>query len=148
MKEGAAVSNRRKASRMEIICEAAAGNCVENCDGLWLRCAEEVLINKKLHPILFAAAVRDLQMFGRGKYRNVMIVGATNCGKTFLSKPLEQWHRQDFIFFWGEGGGAKYGITFFICDGTLLKGSRGLYDFPYNPVYFFNSNYMEQRFVV
>ena len=57
MKEAAAVLHRQKTSRMEIIREAAAGNCVENCEGLWLRCAEEVLVNNKLHPILFAAAV-------------------------------------------------------------------------------------------
>ena len=89
MKEASAVLKRQKASRMEIILEAAAGNCVENCEGVWLKCAEEVLVNNKLHPVLFAAAVRDLLMFGRGKYRNVMIVGPTNCGKTFLFKPLK-----------------------------------------------------------
>lgn len=89
MKEAAAVLKRQKASRMDIIREAAAGTCVENCEGLWLRCAEEVLVNNKLHPILFAAAVRDLLILGRGKYRNVMIVGPTDCGKTFLFRPLE-----------------------------------------------------------
>ena len=68
MKEASAVLKRQKASRMEIIREAAAGNCVENCEGVWLKCAEEVLVNNKLHPVLFAAAVRDLLMFGRGKY--------------------------------------------------------------------------------
>ena len=89
MKEAAAVLKRQKASRIDIIREAAAGTCVENCEGLWLRCAEEVLVNNKLHPILFAAAVRDLLILGRGKYRNVMIVGPTDCGKTFLFRPLE-----------------------------------------------------------
>ena len=90
MKKASAVLKRQKASWMEIICEAAAGNCVGNCEGVWLKCAEEVLVNnKKLHPVLFAAAVQDLLLFDRGKYRNVMIVGPTNCGKTFLFKPLE-----------------------------------------------------------
>ena len=89
MKEAAAVLKRQKAFRIDIIREAAAGTCVENCEGLWLRCAEEVLVNNKMHPILFAAAVRDLLILGRGKYRNVMIVGPTDCGKTFLFRPLE-----------------------------------------------------------
>ena len=89
MKEAAAVLKCQKASRIDIIREAAAGTCVENCEGLWLRCAEEVLVNNKLHPILFAAAVRDILILGRGKYRNVMIVGPTDCGKTFLFRPLE-----------------------------------------------------------
>ena len=89
MQEASAVLTRRKASRMQLIREAASGNCVDNCDGLWLRCGEDVLVNNKVHPILFAAAIRDLLTLGRGKYRNVMIVGATNCGKTFLLRPLE-----------------------------------------------------------
>ena len=49
----------------------------------------KVLINNKIHPILFAHAVRELSVLGRGKYRNLIVVGLTNCGKTFLLKPLE-----------------------------------------------------------
>ena len=89
MKEAAAVLSRHKASQMQLIREAASGDCVERCDGLWPRCAEEVLLNNKVHPILFTAAIRDLLTLGRGKYRNIMIVGVANCAKTFLFKPLE-----------------------------------------------------------
>ena len=73
---------------MDIIREAAPGQCVQGCEGMWLKCAEEVLYNNKVHPILYAATVRELLTLGRGKYRNPMIVGKTNCGKTFLLKPL------------------------------------------------------------
>ena len=73
---------------MDIIREAAAGQCVQGCEGMWLKCAEELLYNSKVHPILYAAAVREMLTLGRGKYRNLMIVGKTNCGKTFLLKPL------------------------------------------------------------
>ena len=89
MKRAADVLDRQKASRMQLIRDAAAGSCVDACDGVWLRCAKEVLVNNKVHPILFAAAIRNLLTLGRGKYRNVMIVGVTNCAKTFLFKPLE-----------------------------------------------------------
>ena len=61
----------------------------QSCDGAWLQCAKEVLINNKVHLILFANSVRELLVLGRGKYRNVIVVGPTNCGKTFLLKPLE-----------------------------------------------------------
>ena len=71
---------------MDIIHEAAAGQCVQGCEGMWLKCAEEVLYNNKVQPILYAAAVQELLTLGRGKYRNLMIVGKTNCGKTFLLK--------------------------------------------------------------
>ena len=69
-------------------CEALLVNASSACEGRWLECAKEVLINNKVHPILFAAAIRELLLLGRGKYQNI-IVGPTNCGKTFLLKPLE-----------------------------------------------------------
>ena len=74
---------------MQLIRKAASANCVDNCDGLWLRYAEDVLVNSKVHPILFAAAIQDLLTLGRGEFRNVMIAGATGCGKTFLFRPLK-----------------------------------------------------------
>ena len=37
---------------------------------------------------VFHDAVCDLLMKGRGKYRNIMITGNANCGKTFLLNPL------------------------------------------------------------
>ncbi len=89
MKTASATLQRKKASRIDLIWNAADGECSLSCDGKWLECAQEVLVNNKVHPILFAAAVRELLLLGRGKYRNVMIVGPTNCGKTFLLRPLE-----------------------------------------------------------
>ena len=37
---------------------------------------------------MFADAVRSLLDKGCGKYRNIIIVGPANCGKTFLLEPL------------------------------------------------------------
>ena len=88
MKNASKILERKKRCRMDIIREAAPGQCVQGCEGMWLKCAEEVLYNNKVHPILYPAAVRELLTLGRGKYRNLMIVGKTNCGKTFLLKPL------------------------------------------------------------
>ena len=78
MKNASIILERKKRCRMDVTREAR---------GCW-PCAEEVLYNNKVHPILYAAAVRELLTLGRGKYRNLMIVGKTNCGKTFLLKPL------------------------------------------------------------
>ena len=88
MKEASATLERKKRCRMDIIREAADGQCVQGCEGMWLKSAEEVLYNNKVHPILYAAAVRELLTLGRGKYRNLRIVVKTNCGETFLLKPL------------------------------------------------------------
>ena len=88
IKNASIILERKKRCRMDIIREAAAGQCVQGCEEMWLRCAEGVLCNNKVHPILYAAAVRELLTLGRSKYRNLVIVGKTNCGKTFLLKPL------------------------------------------------------------
>ena len=80
---------RQTKCRMDIIQEVSLGSCAEGCNGSWLKYAEEVLANSKLHPVVFGTAVRELLTLGRGKYRNIIIVGPSNCGKTFLLKPLE-----------------------------------------------------------
>ena len=64
--------------------------CTEKCNGDWLRCATEVLNNNSVSVESFAKSVRDLLEKGRGKYRNLMIVGPANCGKTFLLNPLSE----------------------------------------------------------
>ena len=74
---------------MDIIQEVSLGSCAEGCNGSWLKYAEEVLTNNKLHPVVFGTAVRELLTLGRGKYWNIIIVVPSNCGKTFLLKPLE-----------------------------------------------------------
>ncbi|CAB3996967.1 hypothetical protein DSY43_02735 [Paramuricea clavata] len=79
---------RKKKSRMEILCERLSEDCSPGCDKLWLECAIEVLRNNKIHPFVYAAAIRDLLINGRGKFRNLMIIGPANCGKTFMFKPL------------------------------------------------------------
>ena len=74
--------------RLEIIQQCADGECVVGCDDVWLECALEVLTNNRIDPIVFAKALRDLLEKGRGKFRNLLIVGPANCAKTFLLTPL------------------------------------------------------------
>ena len=73
---------------MELIWKNAQGSCIDGCNGQWLVCAQEVLQNNQVHPIIFAAAMRDLLIKGRGIFRNIMIVSPANCAKTFLLSPL------------------------------------------------------------
>ena len=61
---------------------------MENCNGEWLTCACEVLERNGVAESYFAEQVYELLDKGRGKYRNIMIVGVANCGKTFLLNPL------------------------------------------------------------
>ena len=57
-------------------------------DGLWLSLAIELLNQNEKEPKAFAAALRTLLSKGRVKIRNILLVGPTNCGKTFLLQPL------------------------------------------------------------
>ena len=79
---------RARKTRIELLQEAKNWQCIEGCNGEWLICAEEVLNNNCVPVGLFRDAVMDLLCKGRGKYRNIMIVGPANCAKTFLLNPL------------------------------------------------------------
>ena len=80
---------RANTSRMELLREKSLGECVVNCEKIWLTSAVEVLQLNRIHPILFANSMRDLLIKGRGKWRNILIIGERNCAKTFILKPLE-----------------------------------------------------------
>ena len=79
---------RSKKTRLELLQEAKEKDCTKGCDGLWKICAEEILANNQVPLQVFRDAVCDLLINGRGKYRNIMITGNANCGKTFLLNPL------------------------------------------------------------
>lgn len=61
---------------------------MKSCHGQWLSCAREVLQRNGVEEGYFPGRVYELLEKGRGKYRNIMIVGAANCGRTFLHNPL------------------------------------------------------------
>ena len=77
---------RSKKTRMQLL-EAREKECVEGCNGQWQICAAEILPNNCVSLQVFRDAVCDL-MKGWGKYRNRMITGYANCGKTFLLNPV------------------------------------------------------------
>ena len=80
--------DRSKKTRIEILEEAAQGQCVSGCNGEWLTCASEVLEQNGIRREAFATAIRELLEKGRSKFRNIMICGPANSGKTFLLNPL------------------------------------------------------------
>ena len=66
-------------------------NCVEGChQKLWLKMVKEILRNNKINAYVFAEAIRTLLELGRGKNRNILLVGPANCGKTFLLNPFTE----------------------------------------------------------
>ena len=79
---------RTRKSRIELLQEVKEDECVENCSGQWLACARQVLDKNGVSLQFFGQTVLELLEKGRGKYRNLLIVGPANCGKTFILNPL------------------------------------------------------------
>ena len=80
--------SRQQMWGLEILCEDLQGPCVENCKGQWLELALDILSHNNIPGGVFQSAVHDLLDKGRGKYRNILVKGSANCGKTFLLNPL------------------------------------------------------------
>ena len=85
---------RNKKSRLEILAEAKAQPCAIHeetgvpCNGEWLKCALETLQRNNISRKLFSELVMKSLKFGRGKGKNLMITGPTNCAKSFMLMPL------------------------------------------------------------
>jgi len=85
---------RSSKSRWDLIRQInSSGACVEGCGGKWFRNARQVLVNNKVNMYYFACAMRHAIKKGRQKNQNILIVGPTNCGKSFLLNPLEIIYR-------------------------------------------------------
>ena len=89
MVEASSVIEREKMNRMELLEKAIEGDFAAKCNGEWLQRAIEVLRNNHIHPYVYAASLRELLDKGRGKFRNIIIIGPANCAKLFMLKPLQ-----------------------------------------------------------
>ena len=92
--EGATSKQLRMAkSRLQILEEAANEPC--QCEPVlqWKELAVQLLKNNGIAPESFANAMKELLHKGRGKYRNIMLTGPANCGKTFLLNPLNKIYK-------------------------------------------------------
>ena len=89
MKNASSEIQRDEITRIQKVRNAAAEACVGGCDGSWLECAIEVFSLNGMEVAGFASYIFELLAQGRGKFRNIMIYGQTNCAKTFMVKPLK-----------------------------------------------------------
>lgn len=77
-----------KLTRVEILYKELGNACVEGSNGKWLRMAEQVLGRNSIDRLDLSEGVQNLLQEGHGKYRNMLLKGVANCGKTFLLNPL------------------------------------------------------------
>ena len=101
----AVVDNSDTLPRLQVIYNAALQDCPGTCNGTWLRCAKEVLSLNNYAVTEFSSAMRTLLELGRGKHRNILIIGPSDCAKTFLFKPLRELFR---VF--SNPGHDRYGL--------------------------------------
>ena len=79
---------RLRSTRIELIHEALNSVCATNCNREWFNSAIETIERNQYTVEEFSRSVRTLLTNGRGKFRNIIITGPANCGKTFLLKPI------------------------------------------------------------
>lgn len=79
---------RSRMARLAILEQCLEEPCVAGCAGKWREQAQDVLHRNDIPTDNFAKAIYDLLKNGRSKYRNVILTGPTNCGKSFLLSPL------------------------------------------------------------
>ena len=82
---------RDNMSRMELFEQARERE--DPCGGKWLNLAKQTLERNGYTAEEFGNSVFDLIKNGRGKNRNILIVGKSNCAKTFLLLPLKKLFR-------------------------------------------------------
>ena len=87
----AAVIERNNKSRLQILEESLSKLRIPGRASRRLTQTQDTLFKNNIDINLFTTAVKTTLVQGRGKHRNVMLVGTSNCGKTFPLKPLKKF---------------------------------------------------------
>lgn len=93
MKKAPTKLERENISRIKEIQKVLQSDCVPGSNKHWLECALEVLQLNNINPLVYASSMRDSLVNGRGKFRNMILVGPANCAKTFMFKPIKSIFR-------------------------------------------------------
>ena len=93
MEEAKAAQEHAAKSCLEILQEARGEPCTCKQASRWHASATELLEHNGISCKSFALAVKELLCKGCGEYRNIILTGPVNCGKTFLLNPLNSIHQ-------------------------------------------------------
>ena len=89
MEEAPTKLERNQKTGMGILQEFLQEECAYACNKRWLTIAKDILRRNSIPEADFTEAVRNLLVKGRGKYRNIILKGPANCGKTTILNPLD-----------------------------------------------------------
>ena len=73
-------------SRLELVVEKKESECIEGCEGHWLRCAHEIIERNGISLPFFCNALYVSIIQGRGMHQHVFIHGPADTGKRNLYK--------------------------------------------------------------
>ena len=75
-------------TRLEILQDMLTQDCIQECSNIWYKTAIQTLERNNTCINSFCNSIRTLLDKGRGKFRNILITGPTNCGKSFILKAI------------------------------------------------------------
>ena len=90
MESAQKTQERQSKTRIELLNDAHQQECTCTTNSEWHNCALQVLARNNIAVDNFANCVKELLTKGRGKFRNILLTGPANCGKTFLLNPLNK----------------------------------------------------------
>ena len=88
---------RESKTRIQLLRKFCDVDCVVGCSGQWLECSKQTLKRNSYGTAVFTEVVRLILQMGRVKYRNILITGPANCGKSFILNPLTIIYRNLLI---------------------------------------------------
>ena len=80
--------DRETKSRLELFNEVRGEECSCIVPNQWFHFAIELLEMNQINPVTFTTAIHFNLEKGRQKKSNIILVGPSNCGKSFLFRPL------------------------------------------------------------
>lgn len=90
MESAQKTQERQSKTRIELLNDAHQQECTCTTNSEWHNCALQVLARNNIAVDNFGNCVKELLTKGRGKFRNILLTGPANCGKTFLLNPLNK----------------------------------------------------------
>ena len=86
--------NQVQLPRVTVLQNATHANCVDGCNGTWLRFAHEIVDrNPLVDPHELKLSIRNNIDLGRSNGSTLFLIGPAECGKIFLLIPLETLYK-------------------------------------------------------
>ena len=80
--------SRSQKTQLEILQSMLTQDCIQECNNVWYKTAIQTLERNNICINSFCSSIRTLLDKNRGKLTSILIAGPTNCGTSFILKPI------------------------------------------------------------